>query len=111
MQQLRERAERRYQVIEVRRGLILIPKSEGARVRTIDINDGQVVVDGAPLTGRELRERLGDDADLVAQLSFLDAAGRRAFFAGCRCGAGSLLRLLPSPDAPRAGRTRRGRLE
>ena len=74
LQQLRERAERRFQVIEVRRGMILIPKAESARARTIDINDGQVAVDGAPLTGRELRERLGEDADLVARLSFLDAA-------------------------------------
>ena len=82
LQQLRERAERRFQVIEVRYGMILVPKAERARARTIDLNEGQVVVDGVPLTGRELRERLGDDADLVAQLSFLDAAGRRAFFAG-----------------------------
>ncbi len=82
LQQLRERAERRFQVFEVRRGILLIPKAERARVRTIDIDEGQVVVDGAPLTGRELRDRLGEDADLVAQLSFLDAAGRRAFFAG-----------------------------
>ena len=94
LQQLRERAERRFQVIEVRRGMILIPKSEGARARTIDINEGQVVVDGAPLTGRELRDRLGDDADLVAQLSFLDAAGRRAFFTGAPA--------APVPPAPPA---------
>lgn len=81
LRQLRDRAERRYTVIEVRRGMILIPKSEAARSRSIDINDGLVTVDGVPLTGRELRERLGDDAELVAQLSFLDADGRRAFFA------------------------------
>ncbi|HSP90726.1 MAG TPA: hypothetical protein VLN08_07465, partial [Vicinamibacterales bacterium] len=82
LQQLRERVERRFQVLEVRRGILLIPKAERARVRTIDIDEGQVVVDGAPLTGRELRDRLGEDADLVVQLSFLDASGRRAFFAG-----------------------------
>jgi hypothetical protein len=103
LQQLRERAERRYQVIEVRRGLILVPKSEGSRARTIDINDGQVVVDGAPLTGRELRERLGDDADLVAQLSFLDAAGRRAFFAE----AVAAPTLPAPPPAPAAAAERK----
>lgn len=81
VQQLRERAERRYKIVEVRRGMILIPKSDSARTRTIDINDGQVSIDGAPLTGRELRERLGDDADLIVQLSFLDGERRRAFFA------------------------------
>jgi hypothetical protein len=93
LQQLRERAERRFQVIEVRRGMVLVPRSESARARTIDINDGLVTVDGAPLTGRELRDRLGDDADLVAQLSFLDAAARRVFFAGA-------IAAPPSPASP-----------
>ncbi len=94
LQQLRERAERRFQVVEVRRGMVLIPRSEAVRVRTIDINDGQVAIDGVPLTGRELRDRLGDDAELVAQLSFLDAAARRAFFAGALA--------APAPPAPPA---------
>jgi hypothetical protein len=98
LQQLRERAERRFQVIEVRSGMILVPKSDRARARTIDLNEGQVAVDGVPLTGRELRERLGDDADLVAQLSFLDAAGRRAFFAGVP-GAPPAVPILPAPPA------------
>ena len=98
LQQLRERAERRFQVIEVRSGMILVPKSDRARARTIDLNEGQVAVDGVPLTGRELRERLGDDADLVAQLSFLDAAGRRAFFAGVP-GAPPAVPVPPAPPA------------
>ena len=96
VRQLRERAERRYTVIEVRRGMILIPKSDAARARSIDINDGQVAVDGVPLTGRELRERLGEDADLVAQLSFLDAAGRRAFFEEPVAAAAP----APTPEVP-----------
>jgi hypothetical protein len=95
LQQLRDRAERRFQVIEVRRGMLLVPKAEAARARTIDINDGQVAVDGVPLTGRELRDRLGEDADLVAQLSFLDADGRRAFFAGAT--AAPAPPVLPEP--------------
>jgi hypothetical protein len=81
VRQLRERAEARFQVVEVKNGIILIPKSESSGARTIDVNDGRVLIDGAPVTGRELRERLGSDADLVLQLSFLDAGGRRAFFA------------------------------
>ncbi|MFO7693842.1 MAG: polymer-forming cytoskeletal protein [Vicinamibacterales bacterium] len=99
LQQLRERAERRFQVIEVRRGMILIPKAERAGVRSIDLNEGQVVVDGVPLTGRELRERLGEDAELVAQLSFLDASGRRAFFAGVPAEP-PVPAAVPVPPAP-----------
>jgi len=101
LQQLRERAERRFQVVEVRRGILLIPKAERSRVRTIDIDEGQVVVDGAPLTGRELRDRLGEDADLVAQLSFLDASGRRAFFAGVPA-APPAPAAVPIPSTPAA---------
>ena len=102
LQQLRERAERRFQVIEVRRGMLLVPRAERDRVRTIDLNEGQVSVDGVPLTGRELRDRLGDDADLVAQLSFLDAAGRKAFFAGAPAAmpAPSGAPVSPAPPAP-----------
>jgi hypothetical protein len=95
LQVLREKVERRFQVIEVRHGILLIPRAEGARARTIDLNEGQVVVDGVPLTGRELRDRLGEDADLIAQLSFLDAAARRAFFAGAPAAA-------PTPPSPPA---------
>jgi hypothetical protein len=95
---LRERAERRFQVIEVRSGLLLVPRSEAARARTIEVNDGQVLVDGAPLTGRELRERLGEDADLVIQLSYLDAAARRAFFAGTP--AAAVPPAVPAPPVP-----------
>jgi hypothetical protein len=99
LQQLRARAERRFQVIEVPRGMLLVPRAERARARTIDLNDGQVAVDGVPLTGRELRDRLGDDADLVAQLSFLDAAGRRAFFDGAAA-APPVPPAAPAPPAP-----------
>jgi hypothetical protein len=102
LQALREKAERRFQVLEVRHGILLIPRSETARARTIDLNEGQAVVDGVPLTGRELRDRLGDDADLVVQLSFLDAAGRRAFFAGTPAAAGEPPSQPPAAPAASA---------
>lgn len=86
--QLRDRAERRFQVVPLRRGLMLVPKADTARVRSIEIADGQVLVDGTPVTGRELRDRIGDDADIVGQLSFLDVPARRQMF----------------PDAPAAPR-------
>ena len=93
--QLKERAERLFQVVEVRRGLILVPRTESSRARTIELNDGQVLVDGASVTGRELRDRLGDEAGIVMQLSFLDAATRRALF-------GAQAIAAPAPPAPTA---------
>jgi len=36
-------------------------------------------VDGATVTGAELREKLGGDTDLILRISYLDAAGRQHF--------------------------------
>jgi hypothetical protein len=91
--QLKERAERVFQVVETRRGLILVPRTESSRARTIELNDGQVLVDGVFVTGRELRDRLGNDADIIVQLSFLDATTRRALF-------GPQAVAAPAPQAP-----------
>jgi len=106
--QLKERAERRFQVVEIRRGLILVPRTESSRARTIELNDGQVLVDGSPVTGRELRDRMGDDADIIVQLSFLDAAARRALF-GSQPGAAPAPQTPPvGPDAPPSVTAREG---
>ena len=78
--QLKDRAEQRFQVVPLRRGLMLVPRADTTRVRSIEIADGQVLVDATPVTGRELRDRIGSDADVVGQLSFLDAASRRLMF-------------------------------
>jgi hypothetical protein len=91
--QLKARAERVFQIVETRRGLILVPRSESSRARTIELNDGQVFVDASPVTGRELRDRVGSDADVIVQLSFLDAAARRALF-------GSEPAATPAPAVP-----------
>ncbi|HNV03882.1 MAG TPA: hypothetical protein PLE61_12930 [Vicinamibacterales bacterium] len=93
---LRQRTEERFRIVEIRGGMILIPRSDAAGVRTIDVNDGRVLLDGTAVTGRELRDRLGRDADLVAQLSFLDAEGCRAFFAAATAG-------IPSPESEAPG--------
>jgi hypothetical protein len=93
--QLKERAEKRFQIVPLRRGLMLVPKSDASRARSIEIADGQVLVDGTPVTGRELRDRIGDDADVVGQLSFLDAAARRQLFSEAPAAA-----RPPEPPAP-----------
>ena len=98
--QLRERVEQRFRIIEAPNGFILVPRSESSSVRTIDVNDGRVLVDGVPLTGRELRDKLAEDADLITQLSFLDVAGRRAFLAGAAAAEPPAPGALPAPPVP-----------
>ena len=80
--ELRSRIDQRFQVVTLRRGVVLVPKETQPSFSNIEIgDDGGVLVDGAPVTGRELRSRVGANADIVAQLSFLSAARRRALFA------------------------------
>jgi hypothetical protein len=68
---LRERLERRYDIVALTGGLALRPKTRTGDVRLIEITAGAVLVNGAAVTGRELRDRLGEDAEQVLRLSYL----------------------------------------
>jgi hypothetical protein len=73
---LRRQIEQRFEVIPLRNGLALRPKSNN-RVRSIQLTDGAIDIDGVPATGAELRDKLGSDADLVLRLSYLGADERQ----------------------------------
>src|SRR5204863_1992340 len=75
---LRREVERRFDVLPVRDGIVLHPKSPRGGVRSIEITSDTISIDGAPATGAELRQKLGTDADLVLRVSYLDADARRA---------------------------------
>ncbi|PWT82309.1 MAG: hypothetical protein C5B57_08870 [Blastocatellia bacterium] len=80
---LRQQIEQRFDVLPLRNGsLALHPKVEQGRVKSIEIGEGPIAIDGAPATGAELREKLGRDADLVLRLSYLDRDARQRLFAG-----------------------------
>ena len=51
---LRHRVERHFQVLPVRGGVVLTPKAD-SDVKTIEIRDGVIALDGDPATGAELR--------------------------------------------------------
>src|SRR5690242_18360961 len=76
--ELRTRIEQRFDVLPLRDGVALRPKSGG--VRSVEITGDTIALDGEPATGAELRRRLGDDAALVLQLSYLSEADRRNLF-------------------------------
>src|SRR6185436_13330826 len=69
---LRHRVERHFQVLPVRGGVVLTPKAD-SNVKTIEIRDGVIALDGDPATGAELREKLGAYAELVLEVSYLPA--------------------------------------
>jgi hypothetical protein len=91
---LRRQVERRFIVSPVRDGLVLRPRALARRGQIIEVSGGDIVVDTAPVTGSELRGKLGADADLVLQLSYLDVAEQRRLFSDTPAVA------LPEPPSP-----------
>jgi hypothetical protein len=78
---LKSRVERRFRVLQVREGLVLTPRREVQGLQSIEIREGVIAVDGTPTSGAQLRERLGADADLVLQVSYLSADALAAWAA------------------------------
>jgi hypothetical protein len=78
--ELRTRLEPRFVVVPIANGIVLTPRFKTS-TRSVEVSESTIAIDGAPVTGRELQERLGDDAELVLQVSYLDAAARRSLAA------------------------------
>src|SRR3954469_11294259 len=68
---LETRLQQRFQVLPIANGVVLTPKFRTA-VRAIEVSDRTIAIDGTVVTGGEIREKLGADADLIFQLSYLD---------------------------------------
>ena len=80
-QALARQIERRFDVLPAQGGVMLRPKTPMRDVRSIQLIDGAIAIDGEPVSGAELRQRLEADADSIIRLSYLDAAAQRALFA------------------------------
>jgi hypothetical protein len=68
----------RFEVLPTRQGLLLRPREE-AGYRAIEVEDGEVAVDGETVEGEALDERLGAAAGPVRRLAAM-GAGARALF-------------------------------
>ncbi len=90
--ELRTRLESRFEIVPIANGVVLTPRFKTS-IRSIEVSDSTIAIDGVPATGRELRERLASDADLVLQVSYLDTSARRSLASG----------KAASPTADRAG--------
>lgn len=88
----RSRIEARYEVVPLRDAIGLRPKDRASRVRMIEVSDEGIAIDGNPVSGRELRDRVGADAEAILPLSYFTAAERREF----------LRQNEPPPPPPRA---------
>lgn len=78
--ELREQIGRRFDVLPVRDGVVLRPRSQSDGFRSVEVTGGIIAIDGRPATGAELRDRIGADADLILRLSYLTPEDRRKLF-------------------------------
>jgi hypothetical protein len=74
---LQARLHARFEILPVANGVVLTPKFKST-VRTIEVADRTIAVDGTVVSGQELRDKLGADADYVFELSYIDPALRRS---------------------------------
>jgi hypothetical protein len=83
-------------------------------VQSIEVTNDLIAIDSQPVTGPELRQKLGaDDADLVRQFSYLTRDQQRDLFSASRdTSTPNVLPPLPPPPPeplPRLERRNRGR--
>lgn len=97
---LRAQLERRYDLLPIRGGVVLRPRTAAAGVRSIEIVGGTIAVDGQAVTGAELRARLAADADLLLQVSYLDDAQRQTLVATSPVPAAGVAGAATSPAPP-----------
>jgi hypothetical protein len=97
---LRTRIEARYDIVPLSDGVALRPKARRGDVRLIEIADGAIAINGAPVSGRELRERVGNDADAILRLSYLDDAARERFLAAGQAPARDDREAVEEEDHP-----------
>jgi hypothetical protein len=103
---LRTQLSARYDILSLQNGVGLVPKDRNAAFRLIEVRDGGVAVDGQSVTGRELRDKIGADADLILRLSYMPLAEQRQI-AGAETSAAGAAPVSPPPQTPSRQRSRR----
>jgi hypothetical protein len=96
---LQARLHARFDILPIANGVVLTPKFK-TTVRAIEVTDRTIAVDGTVVTGAELRDKLGADAELIFQLSYLDPASRRSLLGVNGGPAGSPSGAPPAVSEP-----------
>jgi len=93
---LRDQARARFDVVTLTGGVGLVPKQPVSGVRLIEVRDGAVSINGEAASAKDVRAKLGKDADLVLRITYLDAAGVATLTGAVPGGAG----IVPEPAPP-----------
>jgi hypothetical protein len=94
---MRARLESRFEMLPIANGVVLTPRFR-TPVRSIELSDSTIAIDGTPVTGGELLTRLGNDGQLVLQLSYLSPDARRGLAQGVTPPAGPSDPTAPTLD-------------
>ena len=101
--ELRRKLESRFEIVPLATGVVLTPRFKTS-IKSIELSEATIAIDGIPVTGRELSERLGDDANLVLQASYLDPEARRSLALDKTATPKPVDSALPGLDPGPAGR-------
>jgi hypothetical protein len=96
--ELGARARERFEVLPLREGVLLKPLHK-SDYSVIEITGEGVAIDGEELSGRSLRRRLGDDAEVVQDIADLDESELREVALGGEVEHGGM-KLDAPPAAP-----------
>ena len=105
MPDLQTQLRERFDVVPLQRGVALVPRDGSSSVRMIQVVDGVVSIDGETLTGAQLRDRLGADADRVLQLSYLTVDQQRTLAGASTAAPPAPAGVSPPPTPPPVQRT------
>jgi hypothetical protein len=90
-----------FRALPIQNGVILVPLSRRPGVDNIELREGTVAVNGTVVTGAELRQRLGRDADPILELSYMDASAQRRLLLPAEAGTPAGVEP-PGPPPPGA---------
>jgi hypothetical protein len=112
---LRDQLRPRYDIVALRDGVGLVPRQRNGDIRFIEIRNGGVAINGNAVTAREARARLGQDAELILRVTYLDASGQRELARADSAGTASQADTQentnePKPVPSRGTQMRRGDL-
>jgi hypothetical protein len=96
---LRTRLEQRFDIVPLSDAIGLRPRTAIPDVRLIEVGE-TISINGVIVTGAELRDKVGADADAILRLSYLDAEARRQLAAQAPAAPPEPAIDDPTPAAP-----------
>jgi hypothetical protein len=75
---LRDRLRGQYDIVALQDGVGLMPRLQIPSIRIIEVRGGAVAINGEEVTGRQLREQLGADADMILRVSYMNPDQQRS---------------------------------